>query len=386
MNAHRTSAYLLIATVIGLIALGLVMMSSTSAYAPESRGDAMFLLQRQVKWLGIGVVLCALAAVLDYHRLQKTWWLWYGIAAVLLALCFVPHLGHSHFGAKRWIKLGISFQPSEFAKLAAVVALAWWLARDEQHARQFLRGCAGPLALAGILMGLIAPEVDIGTTALIGGTTLVLMFIAGTRLRYLALVLLLGTAALSLAIAKMPERTGRFLAFLHPELYPADAYQAEQGLIALGSGGVEGLGLGNGRQKMQYLPFAHTDFIFPVVGEELGLRYTLAVVAAFLVFILCGAAIAMRARDRFGMLLGFGITLLIALQAAINIGVTTAVLPNKGMPLPFISYGGTNLVLCLIGVGILLNIYRQGLTEKDGKPAGAVLNARTRNARRVVRL
>ena len=137
---------------------------------------------------------------------------------------------------------------------------------------------------------------------------------------------------------------------------------------------------------MMYLPFAHTDFIFPVVGEELGLRWTLAVVATYLLFILCGAAIAMRARDRFGMLLGFGITVLIALQAAVNIGVTTGMLPNKGMPLPFISYGGTNLVFCLIGVGILINIYRQGLNEKDEKRTGVVLAARTRNAKRVVRL
>lgn len=386
MNAHRTSVYLLVAAVIGLIVLGLVMMSSTSAYAPESKGDPMFLLNLQVKWLSVGVVLCVLAATLDYHLLQKTWWLWFGIAVVLLAFCFVPHIGHSKFGSRRWIRLGMQFQPSEFAKLAAVVAVAWWFSRKESYEREFGRGFLVPLGLAGALMALIVLEVDLGCTALIGGTTFVLMFIAGTRVRYLSLAVAVAAGALALAVYKMPERTGRFLAFLYPKEYPDDAYQAVQGLIAFGSGGVEGLGLGNGRQKMMYLPFAHTDFILPVVGEELGLRWTLAVVATYLIFILCGAVIAMRARDRFGMLLGFGVTVLIALQAAVNIGVTTALLPNKGLPLPFISYGGTNLVFCLIGVGILINIYRQGLNETDEKRAGVVLSARTRNARRVVRL
>ncbi len=388
MNAHRASVYLLVASVIGLIVLGLVMMSSTSPYAPESikAGVPMLLLNQQAKWLAVGVVLCAFAAALDYHFLQKTWWLWFGIAVVLLVCCFVPHIGHRLNGSRRWIKLGLQFQPSEFAKLAAVVTVAWWFSREKSYEREFVRGFLAPLGMAGVLMALIAPEVDMGTTALIGGTTFVLMFIAGTCLRYLALAVSAGAGALALAIYLLPERTGRFLAFMYPEKYPADAYQTVQGLIALGSGGVNGLGLGMGVQKMMYLPFAYTDFIFPVIGEELGLRWTLAVVATYLVFILCGAAIALRARDRFGMLLGFGVTMLIALQAAVNIGVTTALLPNKGLPLPFISYGGTNLVFCLIGVGILINIYRQGLNETDEKRGNTVLSARVRNVRKVVRL
>jgi cell division protein FtsW len=386
LNAQRTSVYLLVAAVIGLIVLGLVMMTSTSAFAAESKGDPMFLLRKQSVALGVGVVLCGVAAALDYHLLQKSWWLWFGFSVVLLALCFVPHIGQSLNGSRRWIRLGMQFQPSEFAKLSAIVTLAWWFSREKDIEREFVRGFVAPLAMSGILMALIAPEVDMGTTALIGSTTFILMFLAGTRLTYLAPTVLAGFAALGLAIYKMPERTGRFLAFLYPEKYPADAYQTVQGLIALGSGGVEGLGLGNGRQKMLYLPFAHTDFIFPVIGEELGLRWTLAVVATYLVFILCGAVIAMRARDRFGMLLGFGITVMIALQAAVNIGVTTALLPNKGLPLPFISYGGTNLIFCLIGVGILINIYRQGLNEKDDDRARVTLAARTRNVRKVVRL
>lgn len=386
MNIHRTSVYLLIVTVIGLIVLGLVMMSSTSAYAPESHGDATFLLKRQAEFLGLGILVFGLAAAFDHHLLQKTWAIWFCVSLILLSLCFVPHFCHLINGSRRWIKLGLTFQPSEFAKLAAIATVSWLLSKDEEHARQFWRGFVAPLVAAGLLMALIAPEVDLGCTALIGATTLILMFIAGTRLFYLVPMVASGLAGIIVVAMKMPERMGRMMAFLHPDQYPKEAFQGLQGLIALGSGGVEGLGLGVGRQKMMYLPFAHTDFIFPIIGEELGLRCTLAVVFAYIVFILCGATIAMRARDRFGMLLGFGVTVIIALQAAINIGVTTTMLPNKGLPLPFISYGGTNLVFCLLCVGILVNIYRQGLTDKEEKTSPAVLNARVRKTPRVVRL
>ena len=387
MNVHRTSVYLLIGTVIGLIALGLVMMSSTSAYAPESHGDATFLLRRQAEWLALGVCVFAVAATLDYHLLQKTWWIWFAVSLVLLALCFVPHFCHRINGSRRWIQLGaLKFQPSEFAKLAAVAVVAWALSKDEAQARQFLRGFVAPLGAAGLLMALILPEVDLGCTALIGATTITLMFIAGTRMLFLVPMMAAGLTGIVVVALKMPERIGRLLAYLDPLKYPAEAFQGVQGLIALGSGGVEGLGLGNGRQKMMYLPFAHTDFIFPVIGEELGLRCTLAVVFAYILFILCGAVIAIRARDRFGMLLGFGVMVIIALQAAINIGVTTTLLPNKGLPLPFISYGGTNLVFCLLGVGILVNIYRNGVTDKEVKAGRAVIHARVRKPFRTVRL
>jgi cell division protein FtsW len=370
VNVHRTSVYLLIVTVISLIALGLVMMSSTSAYAPESHGDATFLLRRQAEWLALGVCVFAIAAAVDYHVLQKTWWILLAASLALLALCYAPRFCHLINGSRRWIQLGpVRFQPSEFAKLAAVSAVAWVLSRDEKHPRQFLRGFVAPLAAAGILMALIAPEVDMGCTALIGATTLILMFIAGTRLLYLVPMMMAGFGGIVVVAMKMPERVGRVMAYLNPEKYPKEAFQGLQGLIALGSGGVEGLGLGNGRQKM------------------LGLRCTLAVVFAYILFILCGAVIAMRARDRFGMLLGFGVTVIIALQAAINIGVTTTLLPNKGLPLPFISYGGTNLVFCLLGVGILVNIYRNGVTDKEEKSGGGVtINARIRKPFRMVRL
>ena len=366
MNVHRNSVYFLVIAVIGLIVLGLVMLSSTAAFAPGNHGDQLYFLKRQAMWLGVATVVCLCASCLDHHLLQRWWWLLLGVSFVLLLCCFAPGIGMKIKGASRWIHVGsASFQPSELAKLAAVTTLAWWFARDENNALSFLRGFVLPLLFFVCLALPIATEVDMGTTALLGITTFVIMFVAGTRWRYLFPMVLIGFMGLGFAVSKMPERMNRVMAFMNPQKYPDDAYQQMQGLIALGSGGVEGLGLGNGRQKMAFLPEAHTDFILPVIGEELGLRVTLFIVFGFVVIVMCGAIIALRARDRFGMLLGFGIVMLVSLQAAVNIGVTTMVLPNKGFPLPFISYGGSNLVFCMLGIGILINIYRQGLTEKE---------------------
>src|SRR5437764_1594614 len=182
-----------------------------------------------------------------------------------------------------------------------------------------------------------------------------------------------GLGGLLIVASRISERMGRLSAFLHPQNYKEDAgLQQMQALIAWGSGGMEGLGLGNGRQKMLYLPYAHTDFIFPMIGEELGLRVSLLVVFLFVVIIVCGMMIALHAKDRFGLLLGCGIVSLLGLQAAVNIGVTTSLLPNKGLPLPFVSYGGSNLAACLFGVGILLNIYRQAVLEPAKKKAAAI--------------
>lgn len=374
---YRKSVYLLVLAVAAILVLGIVMLSSTGAFAKDSHGDPLFFVKRQAMWLAVGLVVCVAAAIVDYHFWARTWWIWAGVSAVLLVLCFVPPIGMRINGSWRWVNLKIlpPFQPSELGKLAAITFLAFWYSKYEKESRDLFKGFLIPLGAVGFLMGLIAMEVDLGTTALIGGTMLLMMFVAGTNLTYLGAMGCAGLAGIGLAIWKMPERLGRFLAFLYPDKYPADAYQAQQGLIAFGSGGIEGLGLGLGRQKMSYLPFAHTDFIFPMIGEELGLFFTLGVVLAYVVMIVCGAVIAMQARSRFGVLLGFGLMVIIALQAAVNMGVTLELLPNKGLPLPFISYGGSNLVFCLLGVGILINIYRQGLNEHNPK-AAMRLNAR----------
>ena len=339
----------------------------------EVQWDPACLVKRQAMWLGIGLVVCIAAALVDYRFWQTTWPYWFGLAVVLLAACFLfPKINGSH----RWIRYGpLSFQPSEIGKIAAIAFLAAWFHRYEEQSREFLKGIVFPLGIVGILLALIAPEVDLGTTTIIACTAFTMIFVAGARLFYLLPLPVVGLAGLLYVAIHIPERLKRLLSFLDLENHKeGGGYQQWNGLIALGSGGVDGMGLGMGRQKFMYLPEAHTDFIFPTIGEELGLLCTLLIVFCYVLMIICGIAIALNARERFGMLAGVGITTILALQAAMNIGVTTAVLPNKGIPLPFISYGGSNLLFCLLGIGILLSIYRNGGLEK---PVRATTKPRT---------
>src|SRR5581483_10227178 len=366
---HRKSATLLFIAVLGTLVIGIVMLFSTSAFARDSHGDVYFFIKRQGIWLGVGLTICTVAALVDYHVWQRTWWIWFALAIATLVLCFVPHIGMRINGSRRWVGFNaLSFQPSEIAKIAAVFFLAWWYSRYEKVSGSLVYGFGIPLAVVGILLALILAEVDLGTTALIGAMAFVVMFVAGANMVLLGVVAAGGFVSLLLMASLLPERMGRLLAFLHPETYKQDAgLQQMQALIAWGSGGMEGLGLGNGRQKMMYLPYAHTDFIFPMIGEELGLRVSLLVVFLFVVIIVCGMLIALHAKDRFGLLLGCGLVSLLGLQAAVNIGVTTSLLPNKGLPLPFVSYGGSNLVACLFAVGLLMNIYRQAKLEPTNR-------------------
>jgi len=386
---HRKSVYFLIAAIAILIVIGCVMLSSTAAFAQDSRGNPTFFIKRQFIWLGVGFLACVVSANVDYHFWRKTWPWWFGFSLLLLALCFVPGIGKEVGGSKRWLNLGVaSFQPSELAKLATIAALAWWYSREDVDARRLVRGFVVPALMAAVPLALIAPEVDMGCTALIGATVLAMMFLAGARLLFLAPVVASGLFGGLWIATHMQQRLGRLLAFLDLEKHKLGAgLQQYQALIAFGSGGVEGLGLGNSRQKLAYLPEAHTDFIFSIIGEELGLRCTLLVILCYLLIILCGILISMNARDRFGSLLGYGIVVIIALQAAVNIGVNTALLPNKGLPLPFVSYGGSNLAFCLLSVGILINIYRQGLTDKEVRQARSLaLRTRGRARKLAVRI
>jgi cell division protein FtsW len=368
---HRKSAYILFLAVLGLLVIGIVMLFSTSAFARDSHGDVYFFVKRQAIWFGIGLVVCTFAALIDYHFWQRTWWLWFALALIALTLCYFPPLGMRINGSRRWVGLGqLTFQPSELAKLSAIFFLAAWFSRYEKAGNNAIYGFLFPLGTISLLAGLVLGEVDLGTTALLGTTAFVVMFIAGVNPIWLGIVSFTGLGAIVIVATQISERMGRLSAFLHPQNFKEDAgLQQMQALIAWGSGGMEGLGLGNGRQKMLYLPYAHTDFIFPIIGEELGLRFSLLVVFLFVIIIVCGIMIALHAKDRFGLLLGCGVVSLLALQAAVNIGVTTSLLPNKGLPLPFISYGGSNLVACLFVVGLLLNVYRQGSLEPQHKKA-----------------
>ncbi|MFZ9919540.1 MAG: putative lipid II flippase FtsW [Terrimicrobiaceae bacterium] len=353
---------ILMFAVAGLIALGLVMLFSTGAYARDSHGDMYLFVKRQGFWLVVGVAAALFAASVDYHFWRRWWLVLFVGSAVLLVLCFIPPIGQRINGSSRWINLGFgTLQPSEFAKISSIFFIAWWFSREDITFEKVKNGLALPLSILAIPMLLIVLEVDIGNTALIGASALAVMFVAGAALRWLAVLTPLAFASIFLVALAVPERVQRLLAFMDPEKYRlCEGLQQWQGLIAFGSGGFDGLGLGEGRQKMHYLPYAHTDFIFPMIGEELGLKATALTVFAFLVILLCGALISANARDRFGMLLGFGCTMLITIQSIVNLGVTTSLLPNKGMPLPFISYGGSNLVVCLFLIGLLVNIHRQG--------------------------
>jgi cell division protein FtsW len=375
---HRKSAHFLFLAVLGMLVIGIVMLFSTSAFARDSHGDVYFFVKRQAVWLGVGLFVCTVAALVDYHFWQRTWWIWFGLAFIALTLCFVPHIGMRINGSRRWVGFGpVTFQPSEIAKIAVVFFLAWWFARHEKGSSRILEGFVIPFAVVATLLLLIVMEVDLGTTALIGATMFVIMFVAGTHPVLLGLLSLGGLGGILFVATHMSERMGRLAAFMDPERFKDDAgLQQMQALIAWGSGGMEGLGLGNGRQKMLYLPYAHTDFIFPMIGEELGLRVSLLVVFLFVVIIVCGMIIALHAKDRVGLLLGCGIVSLLGLQAAVNIGVTTSLLPNKGLPLPFVSYGGSNLAACLFGIGLLLNIYRQGVFEPSNQKR-TMIQART---------
>lgn len=375
---QRNSIYLLLLSVVALIALGVVMLFSTSAFAQDSHGDIYYFVKRQLLWLGIGIIACVLTSLTDYHWWRRTWMFWFGIALILLLLCFVPHIGMRINGSRRWLNLHVAaFQPSELGKVAAVFFLAWWFSREEIKEGGFFQTLVIPLSILALPMGLIAAEVDLGTTALIGATALAMMFVGGTRKRYLFPILGAGIAGLIGLIYLIPERAARMMTFLHPESDKlGKGLQQWQALIAFGSGGIEGLGLGEGRQKMLYLPYAHTDFIFPMIGEELGLRATWGVIFCYLLILLCGGLIAANARDRFGKLLATGLILLVTLQAIINIGMTISFLPNKGMPLPFISYGGTNLAASLFMIGILINIHQRGIPITRSEEESVVLGGR----------
>jgi cell division protein FtsW len=272
-------------------------------------------------------------------------------------------------------------QPSEFAKLALIIMLAWYGDHCQRLMQTWKRGVVMPGLLIAAVLGLIFIEPDRGTTILLAAVSGSMLLVAGVRWMHVLIPAAVGVAGLAVSIMHDPMRMRRIFSWWNLEQHKDGVgYQAYQAMIALGSGGWSGLGLGNGRQKLGFVPEHHTDFIFSIIGEELGLIATLAVIVAFVVIAICGIYIALRSRDTFGSLLALGITLLISLQAAINIGVVTSALPNKGLPLPFISYGGSNLLAMFVGIGILFSVARQAparekipkaVVESDENPFAA---------------
>jgi cell division protein FtsW len=352
----KLAVTVLVFCVAALLALGMVMLYSSSMAQVGARFPLM-----QLTMCALGLATCAAAVFLDYRLLKKVVWPLFILAVLLLILVLVRPFGIHKNGATRWLGYGkISlFQPSEFAKLALLAALAWYGERFQRQMPGWKRGVVIPGALIALMLGLIFLEPDVGNALLLAAVSGMLLLVAGTRLRYLLPPALAGIVAVGLFIYHNPMRSGRVYSWLHlEETKQNKGLQAYQAMVALGSGGVFGKGLGDSRQKFGFLPEDETDFILPIIGEELGLIATLLIIAAFIGIVICGITIAGNAPDTFGLLLGSGIVFMIGLQAFVNIGVVTSALPNKGLPLPFISRGGSSLLMMLTSVGVLISIAR----------------------------
>lgn len=347
--------------VIFLISIGIVMIySSSGIYALKVLGNALYFLNRHLLFLLIGFLFVLLSMVIDYRDLRKCAKPLLLLVICLLVLVLVPGVGRSTFGARRWLPVWIfNFQPSEFAKLVVLIYMADFLARKQNRIKDFKEGFLPPLLIIGTICSLIVKQPDLGSALLIASLILIMLFIAGTRPLYIVFLGMLSLPGLYFLIVKVPYRFARILAFIDPwKDSQGIGFQLSQSQIALGSGGIWGVGLGKSMQKLFYLPAAHTDFILSIIGEELGLCGTLAVIILFIAFIWQGARIAKRISDPFGYYLSTGIVFMIGLQAVVNIGVSIGAFPTKGLPLPFISYGGSALIFNMMAVGLLLNISR----------------------------
>ena len=356
-SAAISPVTVIVVCAITLSLLGLTVLFSASAPSPSG---SFFYLKKQL----IGFVLAITACVvmsrmnLDYLR-RYAWHIGIGFV-VLLLLVLIPGIGRQVNGARRWLELGpVRLQVSELAKFGLVFCLAHYLALNQTRLAEFKRGYAYPLAIIGLFTALIVKEPDFGTSALTLAVGLLLLFLAGARWRYILPTLALAVAGFAALVVNNPNRLRRLLAYLDLEANKSGgAYQLYQSLIAFAVGGADGVGIGQGRQQINFLPEAHTDFIFPVLGEELGLGFTLAVVVLFTTIFIAGMIHLRRAPNLFQFLLTSGALLLICLQSIINIGVVTGLLPTKGMSLPFISAGISNLLLMGILVGVLINSAR----------------------------
>jgi len=373
--------------VIILMALGTVFVFSASAnisYKLDLQRFYDFPALRQILFLPLACAVLYLVSCFNYRRFSlsggwlkslSTYLLAFSI--ILLILVLVPQLGTEINQARRWLRIpagpfAVSFQPSELAKWSVVFFLAAACERFGTDIRLFWKRFVPVLAVVGLVVGLVIIE-DFGTAAFIALLSFLMLIIAGAKWRHVLAPLPLGAAVFFLMLIRSPGRMGRIWAFLHPEKWAdSAAYQANQSLIAIGSGGLWGKGLGRGICKYGHLPEDTTDFIFAIIGEELGFVGTAAVIALFIIFIWLGILVVVRCKDNFGQFLAGGIVLAIGIQAAINIGVVTVVLPTKGIPLPFVSAGGTSMLLSAAAVGVLLNIAKQSAeksTQTEAEPA-----------------
>ncbi|MFH1239514.1 MAG: putative lipid II flippase FtsW [bacterium] len=354
---HRPDIFLLVITVL-LVIIGIIMIYSASAImALERYNNTMAFLQKELVWALLGMIGLLAMLKFDYHKLQKLSRVLLIISAILLMVVLTGLFAEAK-GAHRWIRVGpIGVQPSEIAKICLIIYLADIIDRKQSKIKSFNKGIIPAVAVLGVICLLILKEPDLGTPILLTAIGCLMLLIGGARIWHILSLFVVALPVIVFAIVRTPYRLQRMMTFLNPGEDPqGKGYQITQSLLALGSGGLNGVGLGNGTQKLLYLPEPHTDFIFPIIGEELGFIGTALVVVLFGLFVWRAAKIAVHAPDLFGNLLAGGLTFVIGLQALINIGVVTAALPTKGLPLPFLSFGGSSLVCTMMGVGILLNI------------------------------
>jgi cell division protein FtsW len=357
----KSPDFVIFFAVVCLLGFGVVMVYSASAVsAYVNFDDSYYFLKRQIVWAALGLAAMFVAMNIDYHTWRRLAVPFMILTIILLVLVLVPGLGKVVNGARRWRGVGSFFlQPSEIAKLSIVLFCSTTLALAQEKIRSFTRGIMPQLLILLLVFGLILKQPDLGTGLVIAGTVFLLLFAAGAKVSHLASLSAIGLAGIAAAIFTEPYRMRRILAFSDPWSDPLNSgYHIIQSLYALGSGGLFGVGLGRSREKFLYLPEPHTDFIFAILGEELGFIGTAAVLILFFLFLWRGLKTAMNAPDIFGSMLAAGITSVIILQAMMNIAVVTASMPVTGIPLPFISFGGSALVFTLNGVGLLLNVSR----------------------------
>lgn len=354
----------LFAAILGLIIISVVMVySSSSVVALTSYNDAAFFARRQLMWAVAGLLVMAFTMRMDHRLLgeQRVVMAILFVSLLLLAATLVPGIGRTVNGSRRWLRLGmLSFQPSELAKMALVVYMSYYISKKGERIRDFMNGITPAYVVAGVFMATAVLQPDFGTTMTIALVVGIMLFVGGANFLHLAATVLVGLPFMYIAVFHKAYRARRIFAFLDPWADPQGAgHQIIQSFLAFGSGGIFGRGLGEGRQKLLFLPERHSDFIYAVIGEELGLIGALVVLALFLFILWRGVRIALAAGERFSRLLAFGITLLVSLQALMNMAVVTGMFPTKGIALPLVSYGGSSLVITLASLGVLLNISKE---------------------------
>jgi cell division protein FtsW len=364
----------LFGVVLALVFLGVVMVYSASAIIAADRfGDPFFFLKKQLFWAFLGGGLLWAALRLDYRRLERLVVPLLVVSIALLVLVLLPPFGQAINGTRRWFRIGpLSFQPVELAKFALVLYLASFLTRRAAALRSFWQGLFPILLVAGTMALLTFVQPDLGNSLALVVLTLVLAYLAGAPVKHMAWVAAAALPLVTLAVALKPYRWRRMLAFVNPWDDPqGSGFQIIQSFLALGSGGLTGRGLGGSKQKLFYLPEPYTDFIFAIVGEELGLIGAVCVIALFAVLIWRGLRVGLRAPDPFGSYLALGLTVMLATQTLVNLGVVLGALPTKGLPLPFVSFGGSALLMTMFSAGVLLNIsqHATGAAAWEESPA-----------------